>query len=87
VRYREHRNDVAFHELGLRTCALAECDQWGVKLKAAVQSDLNKAQQQSIAYVEVGGWALAKSGAVPEKLSGRLWRLTDWHKSSAAAWG
>ena len=60
VRYREHRNTVSFHELGLRDCALAECDRWGGKLKAAVESDLDHARRKAISYVEVGGWALAK---------------------------
>jgi hypothetical protein len=60
VRYREHRNTVSFQDLGLRNCALAECSQWGVKLKAAVESDLAAARRQEISYVEVGGWALAK---------------------------
>jgi hypothetical protein len=46
--------------LALRNCALAECDQWGIKLKAAVESDLAAARRQAISYVEVGGWALAK---------------------------
>ena len=60
VRYHEHRNTVSFHDLGLRSCALAECRRWGLKLKAAVESDLAVARRQAISYVEVGGWALAK---------------------------
>jgi hypothetical protein len=60
VRYREHRNTVSFHELGLKNCALAECRHWGGKLRAAVESDLAAARRQAISFVEVGGWALAK---------------------------
>jgi hypothetical protein len=60
VRYREHRNTVSFQDLGLRTCALAESHQWGGKLKAAVESELEAARREEISYVEVGGWALAK---------------------------
>ena len=60
VRYREHRNTVSFHDLGLRTCALAECHRWGARLEAAVESDLAHARQRAISFVEVGGWALAK---------------------------
>jgi hypothetical protein len=60
VRYREHRNTVSFQDLALQHCALAACREWGVKLRAAVESDLAAARQQAISYVEVGGWALAK---------------------------
>ncbi len=60
VRYHEHRNTVSFQDLGLRHCALADCRRWGVKLKAAVESELEAARRQAISYVEVGGWALAK---------------------------
>jgi hypothetical protein len=60
VRYHAHQNTVSFDELGLRKCALAECRQWGLKLQAAVESDLAAARHQAISYVEVGGWALAK---------------------------
>jgi hypothetical protein len=60
VRYREHRNTVSFQELGLRNSALADCKQWGIKLREAVESDLVAAQRQAISFVEVGGWALAK---------------------------
>jgi len=60
VRYHAHQSTVSFHELGLRKCALAECRSWGLKLRAAVESDLAAARRQSISYVEVGGWALAK---------------------------
>lgn len=60
VRYREHRNTISFHQLGLGECALAECRQWGTKLKAAVESDLAAARRMAISFVEVGGWALAK---------------------------
>ena len=60
VRYREHRNTIPFHELSLGQCALANCGQWGTKLKAAVESDLDAARRLAISFVEVGGWALAK---------------------------
>src|SRR5665213_1836840 len=60
VRYHEHRKTASFHDLGLRSCALAECQHWGMKLQAAVESDLAAARHQGVSYVEVGGWALAK---------------------------
>src|ERR1041384_5125329 len=55
VRYRQHRNTVSFHDLGLRNSALAECQRWGSRLKAAVESDLAHARQRAISFVEVGG--------------------------------
>jgi hypothetical protein len=60
VRYHEHPNTVSFHELGVKSSAIAECRQWGTKLRAAVECDLAAARQQAISFVEVGGWALAK---------------------------
>jgi hypothetical protein len=60
VRYREHLNPTAFHELGLRESALARCGQWRTKFEAAVESDMAVARKQAISFVEVGGWALAK---------------------------
>src|ERR1041385_1351428 len=60
VRYREHRSEVSFQQLGLQECALAQSRKWGTKLKAAIESDLAAARALAISFVEVGGWALAK---------------------------
>ncbi len=58
VRYLEHRNTAPFDSLSLRTAALALSDQWGSKLKAAVESEMDRARHRDLPYVEVGGWAI-----------------------------
>jgi hypothetical protein len=60
ARYHETSNRIAFAELGLAKSAMAQCDVWGVKLRAAVDADLRLAGARDVSYVEFGGWALAK---------------------------
>jgi hypothetical protein len=59
VRYHEHENTVSFDQLGLRYSALAKDPEWGTRLKGSVESELAAARTQSLAYAEVGGWAVA----------------------------
>src|SRR5579884_360261 len=58
ARYRGYREPVLFGNLGVSRSALAICDKWGVKLRAAIESDIDEARSRNLAYVEVGGWAL-----------------------------
>jgi predicted GNAT family N-acyltransferase len=58
ARYLAHENTVPFARLGVRQSALARCDQWGQKLRSAVEQELQLARRRDIAYVEMGGWAL-----------------------------
>jgi hypothetical protein len=44
--------------LGVRQSALAKCEQWGDKLRSAIEQDLQLARRRDFAYVEMGGWAL-----------------------------
>ena len=59
ARYRSHSNRVRFADLGVRRAALARSWEWGRSLKQAVTDEITLACRRSIAYVEVGGWALA----------------------------
>jgi hypothetical protein len=60
ARYRPHRNDAQFTALSVSHSALANTQDWGPKLRWAIQSDLNQARKRGIGYVECGGWALAE---------------------------
>ena len=59
ARYRPHRADVAFSTLSVSRSAIAKAEDWGPKLRWAIQADLQQARQRGIGYVECGGWALA----------------------------
>lgn len=58
ARYTAYPDNVGFHALGVSRSALAFSDQWGVKLREAVEHEMTAARKQGLAYVEVGGWAL-----------------------------
>lgn len=60
ARYREHANTVPFSQLGIVRSALAQCDKLGGLLRSAVETELQKAQREGLAYAECGGWALAE---------------------------
>lgn len=59
VRYVVHSNTIAFQHLGIQDAALAHSNQWGTQLKAAVDSQVELARSRGLAFVELGGWALA----------------------------
>jgi hypothetical protein len=65
-RYVEHPNAVAFSQLGVRKVPLALSWEWSQAFRNAIDSEIAEARRRSIAYVEVGGWALdpAMRGAV-----------------------
>lgn len=58
-RYTSHSNRTSYSELGVRDCPLATSREWGTAFRDAVESDLELARNRGVAYVEVGGWALA----------------------------
>jgi hypothetical protein len=58
--YLEHDSDVAFEELRIRQCPLAENDEWRPRLRKAVQSELTRARRDRLKYVELGGWAVTE---------------------------
>jgi len=58
TRYLAHTNTVSFGQLGVRQSALAKCEQWGQKLRSAIEQELQLARRRDFAYVEMGGWAL-----------------------------
>jgi hypothetical protein len=62
ARYRHLTGDVDYDDLGVRESWLARCDQWGLSLRAAVESEIVRAKHCGAAFSEVGGWAV-----VPER--------------------
>ena len=62
ARYRHLTGNVGFEDLGVRESWLAKCEQWGLSLRSAVESEIARAKQRGMAFSEVGGWAI-----VPEK--------------------
>jgi hypothetical protein len=58
--YLEHDNTASIHSLRVRHCPLAKRDDWGERLKLAVESELAKARINKLRYAEVGGWAVSK---------------------------
>jgi hypothetical protein len=60
VRCRMHTSPYSYRSLGVGHSALAQSDKWGPKFRAAVERELAIAQSSSLAYFEVGGWAIAE---------------------------
>jgi hypothetical protein len=58
--YLEHDPAVAFDELRVRHCALAQDRALRPRLINAVQSELERAQAENLRYVELGGWAVSE---------------------------
>lgn len=61
ARYREHPSDVVPEELGVWTSALAQDAQWSTTLRVAIEHEIAEARRHTMSYVEVGGWAVARS--------------------------
>jgi hypothetical protein len=59
VRYYAHDSQAHFTELAVRQSAIATCPVWGREFRAAVETDLQRARNGNLSYVEVGGWAIA----------------------------
>ena len=60
ARYLPHPNTAEFAQLGVSRSALAHSEQWGAKLRAAVDAEMAVARERNISFVEVGGWALVE---------------------------
>jgi hypothetical protein len=58
ARYREHPNEICFSRLGVSGSTLAQCPQWGERLRSAVGAELALSRCLGVPYVELGGWAL-----------------------------
>lgn len=61
ARYTPRSNRSRFSELNVSRSSLARSSEWGSRLEAAVESELDLARRRGVPYVELGGWALAES--------------------------
>jgi hypothetical protein len=60
ARYLPHAHDVSPEAVGVWSSALARHEAWRQPLRRAVEGDLALARRRNVAYVEVGGWAIAE---------------------------
>ena len=58
VRYSSHPNTACFQELWVRHSGLASDPEHSRTFRLAVGSELRRARERNLAYVEVGGWAI-----------------------------
>ncbi len=58
VLYLEHEPDVSFHDLRIRHCPMTNDADWGPRLQRAVTLEIARAQQEGLAYSEIGGLAI-----------------------------
>ena len=56
-----HTEQVAFSSLRLASSAIATSPDWGPRLRAVVELELESARQSSLTIVEPGGWVLDES--------------------------
>jgi hypothetical protein len=59
-RYSTYRPSVEFKNMAVGKSALAQSDQWGSKLRAAIERERLAAEKADGDFVEVGGWAIAE---------------------------
>ncbi|HTA41218.1 MAG TPA: hypothetical protein VK789_02155 [Bryobacteraceae bacterium] len=60
TRFRRHPAPVSWSHLAIRQAAIAQSDEWGFRFRTSVDAELAAARRAGFAYVEVGGWALAR---------------------------
>jgi len=60
TRYHHHPVGVEFSRLTAAESSLACCSEWGHKLRSAVEEELALSRSLDLAFVEIGGWALAR---------------------------
>jgi len=61
ARYTEYPTQVEFSELRLSNAAIATCETWGGKFRAAIEREKRLARREHARFVEVGGWAIAET--------------------------
>ena len=59
LRFHEEVPAKRYHDLGIRSSAMAHCDIWGETLRKAVEIERFNAQEEVLRFGEVGGWAIS----------------------------
>ena len=78
ARYRHLTSNVGFDDLGVRESWLARCEEWGLSLKAAVESEIARAKQRGVAFSEVADGPSCPKNGVPPRRCASPWRPTAW---------
>jgi hypothetical protein len=60
AKYLVHPSHVPYHRLRISHAAIAKDPSWAERVHKAVEADLKRVREEKLAYVEVGGWALAE---------------------------
>ena len=60
TRYHHHPAGVEFSGLTAAESSLASCPEWGSRVKSAVEEELALSRSMDLAFIEIGGWALAR---------------------------
>ncbi len=60
TRFRRHSVPVSWTQLAIHQAPIAHSDEWGFRFRTSVDAELAAARRAGFAYVEVGGWALAR---------------------------
>jgi hypothetical protein len=60
AKYLVHSSHVPYHRLRISHSAIAKDPSWAERVRRAVEADLKRVRDEKLAYVEVGGWALAE---------------------------
>ena len=60
LRYLAHAPGVSFSDLAISQSSIAHSTELGPVLREAVETDIQCARRQGLAYVELGGWAISE---------------------------
>jgi predicted GNAT family N-acyltransferase len=60
ARYLVHPSTVGPESLRILQSSIAEHQEWGQRVRLAVEADLKRAREHNLSYVEIGGWALSE---------------------------
>jgi len=60
TRFHHHPAGVEFSRLTAAESSLASSSEWGSRVKSAVEEELALSRRMDLAFVEIGGWALAQ---------------------------
>ncbi len=61
IRYSAHEPCVSFSELSIAGSGIARSAEFGVRVREAVEIELDCARRRGVWYVELGGWAVCDS--------------------------
>lgn len=63
--YLEHDAPVLVDDLRVKNCPLTADAEWSLRLRHAVNAEIDRADREHLAYGEVGGWAVSPRSQCP----------------------